>query len=443
MLVRLGLALSLICFPALSQVQPARTYGLNRYVSVLDGQWFGIRYASDGNVYFASSTHSAHHGAAFFKYNPATQEVTMLAEDITKICGEDPQTNPQGKLHSDIVEANGWLYMSTHFSSELPGAYDKWTGAHVIGYQLSTGKFRDYGVVHPNYTSYAGIGVDARRHFLYVVVTGQVKGQVTYIYRIDTETGEKRNLGKVGEDFTSSFGLFVDRHGDVWLSLSGQNGDLLCVRGATGKIERFPNALPQLYLWNEAKVNPSKQAQSERFIAWMQPVNGDQAVFTLSFYGGMLYQFDSSRPIASAFQNIAHIGYTDLGLAVGNRRVYYYQRANRAYGHQGDQLGGNLKDFHLLSVALDRDHAITDHGLLRDQDGRLAWRAPGMQTDGKGLVFMIGDWWTLPGESGSKRYHYENGVESYVPLPRGEFFSVVDTSASLPHLGSKSEQPSR
>ena len=114
-----------------------QSFALNGYKRVLDGQWQGIRYASDGNVYFGSSTHSAHHGAAFFKFDPRTDQVTLLADDITIIAGEDPQTNPQGKLHSDIVEANGWLYMSTHFSSEGPGASP--TMERLARHRLRTG----------------------------------------------------------------------------------------------------------------------------------------------------------------------------------------------------------------------------------------------------------------------------------------------------------------
>ena len=83
-----------------------QSHSLNDYQRVLDGQWQGIRYASDGQVYFGSSTVSAHHGASFFKYNPATGQVTMLAEDLPAICGEDPYTDPQGGLHSDVVGAS-------------------------------------------------------------------------------------------------------------------------------------------------------------------------------------------------------------------------------------------------------------------------------------------------------------------------------------------------
>src|SRR5262245_43826990 len=52
---------------AFAQQQLVQSYPLNVYSPYLDGQWEGIRYASDGNIYFASSSQSAHHGAAFFK----------------------------------------------------------------------------------------------------------------------------------------------------------------------------------------------------------------------------------------------------------------------------------------------------------------------------------------------------------------------------------------
>src|SRR5437764_8771263 len=98
------------CAPLIGQTQAVQSYALNNYKRTLEGQWEGMRYASDGNVYFGSSTNSPHDGASFFKYDPRTRQVTLLALDLTTICHEDPQTNPQGKLHSDIVEANGWLY---------------------------------------------------------------------------------------------------------------------------------------------------------------------------------------------------------------------------------------------------------------------------------------------------------------------------------------------
>ena len=408
--------------------QRVRTFALNAYKRELDGQWQGIRLASDGNVYFASASHSAHHGASFFQYDPRTGKVTELVHEITEVCGEDVKTNPQGKIHSDVVEANGWLYMATHFASEAPGAYKTWTGSHALGYELATRKMRDYGVLRPGYTAYSAVGVDPMRHYLYVFLTGQTAGQAACVYRIDTVSGEKVDLGAVsaptpgGYEY-ASFSMFVDRRGDVWFSIKNQGGNLLQIHGDTGKIEIHENALPPLVRWDANVRETDPHQQASRYIAWTQPLDGDRALVTMSPWGGMLYAFDSTKPMAEAFTPLRHIGpnYSG-GVALGGNRVYYYQRANRAFGNQ------EFKDFHLLSVSLDpaAGYPITDYGLLVDQDGRTAWRLPGMMADAQGHVYMIGDWWTKSGDLGSLRYHVRRGQEVYEQLPRGEFFAVAE-----------------
>jgi hypothetical protein len=414
--------------------QQMRTFALNGYKRELDGQWQGIRLASDGNVYFASSSHSAHHGASFFKYDTRSGQVTELVHDVTDICGEDARTNPQGKIHSDIVEANGWLYMATHFASEKRGAYETWTGAHALGYELATGRWRDYGVVRPGYTAYSAIGVDPARNYLYVFVTGKAAGQPAYMYRIHTVTGEKTNLGQVsapshgGWEFVS-YWTFVDRRGDVWFSVKNQGGALQQIHGDTGIIEVHANALPSLVRWDSDRVEADPALQARRSIEWMQPLDGDRALLTMSEHGGMLYEFDSTRPMATAFTAIKHIGFNYLGgIAIGGSRVFYYQRANRAFGNQ------EFRDFHLLSVLLDEaaGNPITDHGLIVDQDGRKPCRLPGMMADRKGHLYAIGDWWTIPGDPGTLRYAWNRGSEIYKQLPRGEFFAVASVGASPP-----------
>ncbi len=410
-----------------------RSVALNAYKRELDGQWQGIRLASDGNVYFASSSHSAHHGASFFKYDITTGQATELVHEITDICGEDARTNPQGKIHSDIVEANGWLFMATHFAAEKPGVYKTWTGAHALGYELATGRWRDYGVIRPGYTAYSAVGVDPVRNFLYVFLTGQTAGQAACMYRIDTVSGEKTNLGQVsapsdgGYDFTS-YWTFVDRRGDVWFSVKNQGGDLQQIHGDTGLIEVHANALPALVRWDSNQLETDSALQSSRSIYWMQPLDGHRALLTM-VNGGTLYEFDSNRPMASAFTEIQHIGYTYLGVAVGGNRVFYYQRENRAFGNQDAP-----QNFHLLSVWLDETagYPITDHGLMVDQDGRRVWRMPGMTTDGQGHVYTIGDWWILPGDLGTLRYEWNRGNETYKQLPRGQFFAVANVSIPTP-----------
>ena len=199
------------------------------------------------------------------------------------------------------------------------------------------------------------------------------------MYRIDTGTGEKTNLGQVSApsrgdwEFSSSW-TFVDQRGDVWFSIKNQGGDLQQIHGDTGIIEVHASALPALVRWDSNQLETDPVLQANRSIAWMQPLDRDRALLTMSAHGGMLYEFDSTRPMASAFTAIQHIGFNYLGgLAIGGNCVFCYQRANRAFGNQ------EFQDFHLLSVSLDdaTGHAITDHGLIVDQDGRKVVAAAG------------------------------------------------------------------
>jgi hypothetical protein len=63
--------------------------------------------------------------------------------------------------------------MATHFSSEKPGVYKTWSGSHALGYEIATGKMRDYGVIRPGFTAYSAVGSIRCGHYLYVFVTGR------------------------------------------------------------------------------------------------------------------------------------------------------------------------------------------------------------------------------------------------------------------------------
>jgi hypothetical protein len=241
-------------------------------------------------------------------------------------------------------------------------------------------------------------------------------------------SGEKVELGAVskpsdgGWDFVC-YWMFVDRRGDVWFSVRNQGGALQQIHGDTGKIEVHSDALPPLIRWDKNAREDDARLQTSRSIYWMQPLDGDRALLTMWPDGGMLYSFDSTKPLAEAFTPLRHIGYTYLGgLAIGGDRVFYYQRKNRAFGNQ------EFKDFHLLSVSLDAasGYPITDSR----PDGRPGRpdrvAHSGMQADGRGHVYMIGDWWTIPGDLGSLRYSWNGGHEKYEELKRGEFFAVAD-----------------
>jgi len=93
---------------ATQKVSQAYSIALNEIKSDYDGSWQSITVATDSNCYFGSSTHSYWHGAGFFSFDPRTRELTILADDITTMCGEDLTKTPsQGKIHSPIFEHDG------------------------------------------------------------------------------------------------------------------------------------------------------------------------------------------------------------------------------------------------------------------------------------------------------------------------------------------------
>lgn len=404
-----------------------RSFNLDAIRSNLDGQWQGIVAASDGRVYFADSTHSGHQGGSVFRYDPAAGKLDMLVPDITVACGEDPAVNPQGKMHADFVEHRGWVYLATHYSSEYPGAWETYTGAHVLGLEMATGKTRDFGVIHPGYTIYSGIGVDPSRDRIYAV-TEPISGEQaaatnggTRIYAIDIKSGAKKDLGvlnKVIHDSSSSF--FVDRKGDCWFSLRSDTGAFYRVNGETLKIDRYADALP--------KPGDTPWEDSNTMI-WSRPI-GDGSRCVLLKGDRWLWQFDSTKPMDKAFTRLAEVGPAGLGTALAGNRVYFVRSADPK--PRAGRYFDKRDDHHLYSVAIDGKD-VTDHGLIEDAEGRRPWRIHSLAADGAGRVFMTGDWYCLTDTEGMRRYAGEkDGKPVYQQLRRGQFFAVWDPASPVP-----------
>ncbi|MBQ6082267.1 MAG: hypothetical protein IJK91_07290, partial [Bacteroidales bacterium] len=201
---------------------------MNKICKEWDGQWQGMAVASDGNCYFGSSTHAKSHGAGFHKFDPSTYRHTMIVEDMTYQCGEQDLPFQQGKIHSPIVECDGWLYFCTHLSNYWKEGIEAYPGAHVFGYEMATGNFRDYGIVKERYSIYSAIAVDPVLKKLYVFsvpfVPELYKSDGCHLMSIDMVTGEKKDCGKVVDGrLGASFWFFVDKDSNVWFTLWKRN----------------------------------------------------------------------------------------------------------------------------------------------------------------------------------------------------------------------------
>lgn len=423
-----------------------RSYSLNEHVAKLDGQWQAMRLASDGNVYFVGSSHSHDHGAAYFRYEPAGGKLTMLCEDISRLCGEDPTKQiPQGKIHSDTVESNGKLYFATHLANYWPQAETAYSGAHLVSYDLRAGTLRDMGILLPRHTCYSGLAIDPKGRWAYALMVSWAPQdrttEGTFVVRTDLATGKMTNLGEIPlERKISCHYFFVDNRGDCWFAAREH---LYVVRAADGKIEAIDGALENVP-WLDADGAP----QPDKATGWIwgqSQGDGEKFLCTLAGKGEirqMLYEFDAGRANAGkpAFKPLARIGATALGVTMAGDRVYFVRLGNGKAGPKGDS-------HHLLSAAWKGRNVgkVLDHGEIFDQDGRYPWRIEAMAADAKGKVFFSGDWYVLKDADGEVlksevnrstlrlREKYDGtGDPQYTRLWRGQFFAVADVAKDLP-----------
>jgi len=421
-----------------------RSFALNPMMKYFDGQWQGMIAASDGACYFGSSTHSPLHGSSFFKFEPGADRLTVLAEDMTKVCGEDlSKTPPQGKIHSPIVEHAGWLYFTTHLSNYWEPAMSEYTGAHVIGYELSSGRFRDFGVVRPRYTIYSAIQVDPFHDKLYVFVVPfapeDVQRDGSHLYQLDIGTGEKRDLGVVGQKQRScTYYLFIDPKGDCWFTLwknhwplSWDHGDLYQYDAGAGLLRCHKDGLPLGRLAPDG-APAAEKLKTERSWSWAEPLPGNRrCLFTTGWLGGgdeRLWLFDPTKSIQTgeAFQPLAYIGPTFLSVAYdGKDRVYYVQYRDHAAGrtHWTEAVRDYPRadihfpdDLHLRSVGIEPDSRVVDHGKIVDQENRHVSMIEALAADAQGNVYMHGSWDVRKSEEATHQFFWSELVQYYIEL---------------------------
>lgn len=453
-----------------------QSIALNKINKYFDGQWQGIKVASDGACYFGSSTHSPKHGCSFFKFDPVSQKLKVIAKDMTEVCGENiKKTPPQGKIHSPIVKCDGWLYFTTHLSNYWEEAIIKYPGAHVVGYELNTGNFRDFGIVRKGYTIYSAINVDKINKKLYVFsvpfAKNDIKSDSSHLYQLDIDTGEKVDLGKVPvNERGACFWFYVDNNGKCWFtiwkkfnpSLYSKDEDLYCFDPNTNKIKSYKNVLPI------GKLAPSgtpaaENLKSERSWTWAEAINDNkQCLFTMGWLGGgdeRLWLFDPTKNVESgeSFQPLSYIGATFLSVACNNNRVYFiqYKKLNDArtycpeFMREVNPKEVNFNDeLHLRSVSIEltNNSIVTDHGKITDQNGRHISMVESLAADNRGNVFMNGSWDSLSKNESSHQFIWQGLKDDYVNIcdtyknaevgthklmSRGQFFSYVNVANDL------------
>ncbi|WP_160168423.1 putative Ig domain-containing protein, partial [Novipirellula maiorica] len=442
-------------------------FPLNPFEQKLDGQWQGSTVASDGKVYFASSTHAHDAAGLFFQYDPSTGEVTQIGPNVSAILGEDPHNQvPQGKLHSPIVEANGWLYTSTFVGNYWDEALNAFTGAHLFGYELGstelgTPNFIDFGIPIPRYSTYSAVAISPDGHYLWSIASPWAAADAAvsgaHLFRTEIASGIMQDFGVLTPDINAiqgGFAMHVDARGDAWITMIGGVDRLFVGRAASSTIDVYPGALPSMTSADDPDALSAYQDAS--WWRWGQSIDDERFLFTIhdrsapfaARSGGSLWEFDASKTtdgdLGDAFREVAWIGGNNLGMTYDDGIVYFVRRNDGSHDPKINAVQGNGEYWsnasdtgerlHLYSVHVDDpDSVITDWGQITDADGRIPWRIESISANtATGEVYLTGDWVMLETDPNSWRTLRHDGDTSttYTLHIRGQAFAVAQTIAS-------------
>ena len=445
--------------PSIDRTITATTTPLCPYDVHLDGQWQGSRVASDGKVYFGTSTHAPHSSALFMQYDPATGQVHRLAS-LNEITGEDPNVyRPQGKLHSDIVENDGYLYFATYYGYE-GGSYP---GGHVIRYKLGSYEanaivLKDMGRPVNGGIIYTAITADTINDRIYVNSNGNLYAYDSTLPDSTTFTGTYR--GNVGGGWSNCFYHFTDSQGNLWTTVNGTRNQVMLP--LSGSLSTFTNAMPSGRRADTLAIDPSWQYT---FWDWGDRLDQDHWVFMM-LYDAFVWTFDATEArqgrfgIGQAYKKVARIGVGGIDSCLAGRTLYFLVSARRwnsyvsFYGPNNPDTAMRYyvsdckaKDLHLMSLNLDDPrltapgydpnvidpNLFTDWGRVVDADGRTPYRCEGMSSDGQ-RVYLTGDWRNLPTDPNNwhtLRAKYLDIDGGYEQIWRGQFFAVIPVSSNL------------
>lgn len=441
------------------------TISLNKISPYYDGQWQGIIAASDEAVYFGSSAHTLEHGGGFFRFDPSTSQIEVLAEDLTTLVGNDMTKNtPQGKCHSPIIEIDGTLYLATHLAAYWKEVLDKYAGSYFLSYNIKEKRWTNYGINKPGFSTYSAIEVDPKLGKAYAMVVPfapKDSAEGNHLYQIDLKTKERRDLGRLNKG-KASFWFYLDDKSRLWTTVWRGGNTLHCYDPSADSLTTYDNAFPEPKLAPDGRPGEKTKARSW---TWAKAIDGGKrCLFTMGDkLGGdeRLWIFDPSKDVKSkeAFTPVCYVGTTFLSVALGGNRVYFVQRADNASSRgysiennrdlPADQKGYHVNNLHLRSVSLDQNdpHPFFDHGRIIDKEGRTPGFIGSLAADSTGNVFMSGSWLIKPGDQPTLKFIYKNPGDrsadkvksettdgknyEYEALKRGEFFAWVNTSNDL------------
>ncbi len=374
-----------------------------------DSNYHSITAASDGMIYFSVNSHHPHSSVRLYRFNPADESMALVG-DITQALGEDVNRQiPHGKIHTPLVEYDGYLYFATHTSQyvgTLPemspaDGREPYEGGHFMRYNLKTGAFEDLSHLGLPNEGIITMAVDTTNRTLFGLTwpTG-----LLISYNLDE--GLLHNWGAVQD--RGEWGRFGEGWNFINRTLAIDPAGNLYGSTDTGRIWHFDASAerPVEYLEGLSldNVPPVQEADFEiapephyfwrnwRTILW----NPNSESFW-GLHGGstQLFEFKPSegtlRSVRPLRADGAGVGQrnpyrTQLGFMLGPDNTIYYL----AHG-PGETVDGRRDiptSVHLLTYDIDADK-LADHGTLIGPDDRRVFFAESLEMGPDGRLYAV------------------------------------------------------
>jgi hypothetical protein len=351
--------------------------------------YHAVQQASDGCVYFGIGSHAPGASATLFRFDPRSGAVKALGS-MNEVVGEDgSKVFNQGKIHCDLYEMKGKLYFSTQGGYYQGGNYGPFPGGHFLSYDLSSGKFTDYGIGAPG-EGMVTMTMDTDRGRMYAVTWPGMH----FIY-YDVPAGRKKDFGKAVAtpgitDLTSVPGnrsLAMDpRDGNVyWHNMDETISRYDFLHDSIDILEHLRLDIPILrtarggfdkVLWRSIRWSPAQQ----RFYG---VIAGSEYLFSFEPKSGTLEIIDriaagpNRRSGATAGSSLAF----ELD-AEGN--TIYYIASSRSRLHDRT----TREELRLVTFDIPHRRYI-DHGPVELEDGRYPNGCSGLDVGRDGILYLV------------------------------------------------------
>jgi len=309
--------------------------------------------ASDGNLYYMIASHVIEYPAQMYRFNPASETITHVADLGDVLGSRQTREVPQGKGHVNFHEHQGKLYTATHVGFykhptgeddfvELLGTvegYAPYPGGYFLSYDLSTGRFEALAKA-PEKEGIITMILDKDRERLYGLTW---PGGLFLYYDLPTRT--LKNLGPVfgkGEagDFKRGEWKLICRN----FALDPRDGNLYWTR-AKGELLRYRFEqdtidIPDGCDFKNPDFGPLSDHSLWRSIVWSDK---EQAFYGVHYKANYLFRFDSRALRVEPIVSIGAEPYNDPSMWTEDYlpfRIYHWYWSTLAFklGPDGETL---------------------------------------------------------------------------------------------------------